>query len=404
MHRSLTRPLVPALALSALVASCDRVGRLSDRLLDQRTPRQRYVEGLEQAGLSQTAVFLDWATAGERALTDAPLVRTPHFEQVDLPATEPAAIGLQMLLRRGQDVRFEVDLLGDPTVAIFLDAWYAGEQTDSAARAVAESKEGERFLLFEPRSDGRYLFRAQPELLRGGRFTVTLRVAPTLAFPVQGGTERDIGSVWGAIRDGGRRSHAGIDIFARRGTPVLAAAAGRVAEVGVNELGGNVVWLRDERGNAHYYAHLSEQLVTEGAVVARGDTVGRVGNTGNARTTPPHLHFGIYRRGEGPLDPFWFIHRPTGVAPRLLADTSLLGGRAVASTANVVVRTGPRNDADTLARLSPSDSIRVLAASGDWFRVRLWNGATGFLPSRHARRLVSAAATAPRGTGVATAP
>lgn len=403
MLRFLTRRAVPALVLASFVTACDRVSRLSDHLLDRRTPRQRYLDGLERAGLTTTAVFLDWATAGERALTDAPLVTTPHFEEVDLPPTVPAAIGLRIELRRGQEVRFEVALLADTTVAIFLEAWHAGDQTDSVVRVVAESKEGERFLTFEPRADGEYLFRAQPELLRGGRFSVALQVAPTLAFPIQGGHERDIGSRWGAVRDGGRRSHTGIDIFARRGTPVLAAGAGRVVEVGVNELGGNVVWIRDERGNAHYYAHLSDQLVGDGQVVARGDTVGLVGNTGNARTTPPHLHFGVYRPGEGSLDPFWFIHQPRGVAPRLSADTSLLGDVALVSTANVVVRTGPGNDADTLARVSKNDSLEVLAASGAWFRVRLRDGVTGFLASRHARRVRNEAVEGARGTGVATA-
>lgn len=58
--------------------------------------------------------------------------------------------------------------------------------------------------------------------------------------------------------------------------------------------GGKVVWMRDEaRGMSLYYAHLDSQHVAAGAYVRPGDTLGFVGKTGNARTTPPHLHFGI---------------------------------------------------------------------------------------------------------------
>ena len=65
---------------------------------------------------------------------------------------------------------------------------------------------------------------------------------------------------------------------------------------------------------SHYYAHLERQAVTTGEHVTAGDVVGYVGNTGNARTTPPHLHFGIYRRGEGPIDPLPFVQGRRGPA------------------------------------------------------------------------------------------
>jgi murein DD-endopeptidase MepM/ murein hydrolase activator NlpD len=78
--------------------------------------------------------------------------------------------------------------------------------------------------------------------------------------------------------------------------------------VTTNRLGGNVVWVWDaERGQALYYAHLDRQDVSAGSRVHAGDVLGRVGNTGNARTTPPHLHFGIYRPIEGAIDPLPFI-------------------------------------------------------------------------------------------------
>ena len=373
-------------------------------LVDRRTPRERYLDGLDRAGLSDNALARDWLAAGDQALIDPPTVTSPHHEEVDLPSADPAAIGLRIELRRGQLARLEVGLPGDTSTAIFLDVWSAAAARDSAGRAVAESKRGERWVAFEPRADGWYLFRAQPELLRGGRFSVRLTVAPTLAFPVSGYGERAIMSRWGAPRDGGRRRHEGIDIFAPRGTPVIAGAAGEVAEVGENELGGLVVWLRDEFGNTQYFAHLSSQLVAEGQAVLQGDTIGLVGNTGNARTTPPHLHFGIYRRGEGAIDPYWFVHRPEGSIPRLAVDTTLLGGFARVRVASAVARRSPLVRADTLRRLNRADSVRVLGATGGWLRVRLDDGSQGFLAASSAERVGGSGGPGIRGTGVVSAP
>ncbi len=386
------------------LAGCGRIDDLAHRLTDRRPARERYLAGLTAAGLDRHALVRDWIAAGEKALADAPAVTSPHREEVDLPTSQAGAIGLRIELRRGQSVRFEVDLPGDSVTTIFLDAHHAGTAGDSLRQPVAAADSGARAVEFEPRQDGWYLFRAQPELFRGGRFAVSVAIAPTLAFPVAGRDELAIRSRWGASRDGGRRRHQGIDIFAPKGTPVLAASNGRIVDVGENELGGLVVWLRDERGNGHYYAHLSTQLVTPGAVVAPGDTIGLVGNTGNARTTPPHLHFGIYRRGEGPVDPFWFLHRPPGSVAGLQVDTTLLGGFVRPRAIGTVVRRGPHPDADTLRVVGPSDSVRVVAASGRWFRIRLDDGSHGFIPGRLAAPHPVANQTAPRGTGVVSAP
>ena len=123
-----------------------------------------------------------------------------------------------------------------------------------------------------------------------------------MTFPVQGGQSRGIGSPFGAERGGGLRRHRGVDLFAPRGTPVLAAADGRVWRVGWDPLGGRVIWQRDPKHGAWlYYAHLDRQLVRFGQRVSAGDVIGLVGNTGNARTTPPHLHFGVY--APGAIDP-----------------------------------------------------------------------------------------------------
>ena len=115
--------------------------------------------------------------------------------------------------------------------------------------------------------------------------------------------EDAIQSRWGAPRDGGARRHEGIDVFAPRGTPVLAGAAGRVSRVQETPIGGRVVWLQTDAGSL-YYAHLDRPLVAAGDRVGAGDTLGTVGNTGNAAATPPHLHFGIYAPRAIDPEPF----------------------------------------------------------------------------------------------------
>jgi murein DD-endopeptidase MepM/ murein hydrolase activator NlpD len=122
--------------------------------------------------------------------------------------------------------------------------------------------------------------------------------APTsLPVPVQGVSPTRLTDTWGAARSGGRR-HEGIDIFAPRGTPVLSTTEGVVMQVGTNNLGGQVVWVLGPGRQRHYYAHLDGYAdIARGQLVAPGDVLGHVGNTGNAQGTPPHLHYGIYDGG-----------------------------------------------------------------------------------------------------------
>ena len=103
--------------------------------------------------------------------------------------------------------------------------------------------------------------------------------------------------------------HQGNDLFAPTGTPVLAVADGRLSRVGVNTLGGNRLWLTDEAGNAFYYAHLSAYApaALEGARVRAGQVIAFVGNTGDAVTTPPHLHFEVHPGGGDSVDPYPYL-------------------------------------------------------------------------------------------------
>ena len=126
----------------------------------------------------------------------------------------------------------------------------------------------------------------------------------TLPVPVQGVAMRAVRDTFGAPRPGDRK-HQGIDIFAPRGTPVLSTTRGIVARIGENSLGGTVVWVLGPGGDRHYYAHLNSVAdIKTGQRIVLGDVLGTVGTTGNARGTPPHLHYGVYRRASGAINPF----------------------------------------------------------------------------------------------------
>jgi murein DD-endopeptidase MepM/ murein hydrolase activator NlpD len=114
-------------------------------------------------------------------------------------------------------------------------------------------------------------------------------------FPVYGPSA--YGDTFGAPRpDVSGGWHHGDDIFAPLGAPILAVADGTVFSVGWNDVGGYRLWLRDEGGNEFYYAHLSAYttLAVNGRRVRAGDVLGFVGNTGDAESTPFHVHFELH--------------------------------------------------------------------------------------------------------------
>jgi murein DD-endopeptidase MepM/ murein hydrolase activator NlpD len=107
---------------------------------------------------------------------------------------------------------------------------------------------------------------------------------------------------WGFPRSGGRR-HKGVDMFAARGEPIYAVQTG-TASASSNSLGGISVHLRADTGFTYYYAHLDSRSFSGSTRVSQGDVVGYNGNTGNASSTSPHLHFEIRPNGGGPVNPY----------------------------------------------------------------------------------------------------
>ncbi|MEN8376573.1 MAG: M23 family metallopeptidase [Gemmatimonadota bacterium] len=346
------------------------------------SPREAYRESLRQARLDETALGRDWVVAGDRALTDPIPIELPLRETAFFPADSAVALGYRLRGLRGRRITATIELQGLARTRVYADLYRAARDSLTAPRLVATLDSTALTFSWEPRRDRDFVFRLQPELLRSGTITVELRSEPALAFPVEGGSWGAVRSVYGDPRDGGRRSHHGVDIFASRGTPALAAATGRVTRVRNTPRGGKTVWLRDEqRELAIYYAHLDSQVVSTGQWVEPGDTLGFVGNTGNARTTPPHLHFGVYRRGEGPTDPDQWLRAWEPRVAEVTADAGALGVRMRLAGEAVPLRLS--TGAGGAPRGIPENAVlRVLAASGGAYRVSLPDGETGYVRPR----------------------
>jgi murein DD-endopeptidase MepM/ murein hydrolase activator NlpD len=345
------------------------------------TPHQEYEGLLRETGLDRTALGHDWIAAADGALAAPVDVDAPHLEARYLDPARATAVAYRMLLERGQRIVAQLEL-GDTArrdTRFFLDLFFTPD-TVTPLRLVAAADSNGRTLDYVALRPGTYVLRVQPELLRGGRVTLSLTARASLGFPVAGRDMAGIRSRFGAPRDGGRREHHGVDIFAPRGTPVVAAVAGRVSRVGTSQLGGNIVWLREDRYDRRlYYAHLDRQAVPEGAWVRPGDTLGFVGNTGNARTTRPHLHFGIYMRGVGPVDPHFHLYDPPQEVEPFAGDTVLVGRWARVGRAGATIRSRPRPGAPALVDATPLTPVELLAGSGQWYRARLPDGLEGYV-------------------------
>ena len=121
-----------------------------------------------------------------------------------------------------------------------------------------------------------------------------------LMVPVAGVSPDEVPDNFRAPR-GGVRLHRALDIPAPRGTPVLSADDGRVLRLHRNRKGGLTIYATDTSEHfVYYYAHLSayRRGLAKGAHLVRGQVIGFVGTTGNARGRKPHLHFQVLVRSK----------------------------------------------------------------------------------------------------------
>ena len=279
---------------------------------ENKTPHEKYADKIEDNKLDDTPEGRLWLAASKGALEAPQTILLPYRQNGYFHPDKPRSLGLRFQARHGEKIMFAFHKKPSASLVLYADLFKAG---DVFADPLMSADTGDLQLSFEVVETGSYILRLQPELFNSGDYSLSISVGPSLAFPVSG--KADIGSFWGAGRDGGKRSHEGIDIFAAKGTPAVAAADGYVTGVKEGGIGGKTIWLRPAgKSYTLYYAHLDKQLVAEGQFVKKGETIGLVGNTGNARTTPAHLHFGVYTFG-GAVDPLPFVNRSNKTAPEV---------------------------------------------------------------------------------------
>jgi murein DD-endopeptidase MepM/ murein hydrolase activator NlpD len=178
------------------------------------------------------------------------------------------------------------------TVVVAAVAAEATDGADPAATATPEPPAPEPETAEpDPKPEARKPKVTAAQRLARGRFV----------FPVYG--DARVADDFGAARQIG--AHQGNDIFAPFGSPVLAVADGTLNRVGTLPISGNRLWLKTERGDSFFYAHISAfgPEAVSGREVKAGTLLGFVGNTGDAEPTPPHLHFEIHPGDRKAIDP-----------------------------------------------------------------------------------------------------
>jgi len=285
-------------ALVPLVSAGPAVSSFAMLPYAPQYPHQAYGYELALTRLQHNAPGSDWLASADRALLQPRSIELP-FKQRDAQAAGGAAVGYAFTVPVGRRVSVKVTSEEHGKGQLFVDL-FRGTSSTRERVAGALPGSGAQPIVIDVVEGGDYVVRVQPPLGGAASFDVEVEASALLAFPVDGVDGSAIWSGFGAARDGGRRAHRGVDIFAPRGTPVLAATDGWVTRVETTRVGGNVVWMQPLFGNMRvYYAHLDEQWVDPGEFVLAGEPLGAIGNTGNAITTPPHLHFGVYVRRPG---------------------------------------------------------------------------------------------------------
>jgi murein DD-endopeptidase MepM/ murein hydrolase activator NlpD len=273
-------------------------------------PHQAHGYELASSRLQGNAPARDWLAAADRALTEPLRIELPYAKPAER-ATGDAALGYAFTVPVGRRVAVTLTRPEGADRELFVDLFRSAPFKHERVGGTLPGAAAEPFTV-DVVDGGDYVLRVQPRLAAAERYDLKIEAGALFEFPVDGVNATAIWSGFGAERDGGRRAHRGVDIFAARGTPVLAVTDGWVMRVETTRVGGNVVWMQPLFGNMRvYYAHLHEQWVKAGDFVTAGQPLGTVGNTGNAITTPPHLHFGVYvrqpgRRG-GAQDPAEFL-------------------------------------------------------------------------------------------------
>jgi murein DD-endopeptidase MepM/ murein hydrolase activator NlpD len=365
------------LAGVCLLTACSDRGALA--IFKKLSPHDQYGQRIKDAGLNTSAMGNLWLQRSQESLNKALSITVPYQETGYFAAEKVPVTVFRLEAKRGQLLRVSLSMRPVSNFKIYADLFQTGPDQPEL---VASADTTGHLLTYEIKKTGSYLLRLQPELLVSGEYTLKITAGPSLGFPVSAAGRPHIGSFWNDDRDAGERKHEGIDIFAIKGSPAIATNDGVVTRVTENTLGGKVVFMRpDNRDYNLYYAHLDLQTARDGQTVHAGDTLGLVGNTGNAKNTPSHLHFGIYT-SQGAVDPLPFVNReikqPLPITVSLDLDViQITTGKA---------RFYAAADEKTFITLGERTPLYIQAASAALYKVSLPDGRTGYVHAKDSRK------------------
>ncbi|WP_165958140.1 M23 family metallopeptidase [Segetibacter sp. 3557_3] len=381
MYTSLISKTCITAAVGILLCSCGTQGPAG--LFGKKTAHEQYGDRIIQAGLRETAMGQQWFEAADKSLANPNPVTLPYSETGYFAAERPSAVGLKFIAKRGQLLNITLNKKPVSGFAVYFELWAPAQQPGNKPKLLSAADTASNAIRYEIKDDGDYYIRIQPELLKSGEYTISLTTGPSLAYPFQPKAKAAIASFWGAARDRGARKHEGIDIMAPFRTPCLATANGTISRVNENKLGGKTVWLRPSgKDYVVYYAHLDEQLVTDGQQVTVGDTIGLVGTTGNARGGAPHLHLGIYTNA-GAVDPLAFIDPVVKTPAKIVAAEEVVGKLVRTNARGSKIYAEPGTAMPALLSPEVNTILRAEAATANWYRVVLPGGTTGYINHNH---------------------
>ena len=372
---------LPLILLSIFLFSC-KTGTVN--LFKAASPHEQYERKLTSTGFDKTVAGRAWIVAAQSSLQKPLQIKLPFKDRGYFSAEAVPAVAYTFAATKGQKISISMSQKPAENFRIYVDLLSFENQKMKSLAFIDTVKNA---VEYEISNTGDYMIRLQPELLTSGEYTLEINYGPSLAYPIKTTSRNNIQSFFGDGRDANTRKHEGIDMFAPRLTPVIAAAEGTVTRVNENNLGGKVVWMRPNgKDYTLYYAHLDKQIAVEGQQVAIGDTLGLMGNTGNAKTTAPHLHFGIYASG-GAVDPFPYVNPVIKPLPVVTASATNFNATMRTNRSTPIYAMAEAGGV-TIANLPSNAIVKVNSANRDWYRVVLPDGTEGFLQSN---RLVKTA-------------
>lgn len=352
-----------------LFNSCSKIQSIAD-VVTKPSAREVYSRNFDKEDLE----YLKWQGELQTARTNKLQVELPNVISGLFTPNSNSALGYDIEFEKGEELFVAVKTSVDSSL-VFIDIYPFVNDSIVAEKPIASSEWNSKKVNHPINSSGKYKVVIQSGLKNSGTYSCKIYTQPTFAFPVSNKGNEAIQSYWGAIRDAGKRSHEGLDIFSKRGTPVVAATDGFVSFTGERGLGGKQVWLRSGIfGHSLYYAHLDSIKTATGKKVKLGDTLGFVGNTGNAKTTNPHLHFGIYTSG-GAIDPLPYIKKQE--VPEF--ETIALTSTGITKQRQNQIRFGPKASYEEVATLPSKDTLRIIGKVKEWYHVKSDDNEEGFM-------------------------